>query len=494
MTDQMISFAAKLGSHARERPSQLAVTCAGDSLTYGELHLRSNRLAHGLSSLGVRKDDLVSVALSNCVDFVAVCHAIWKIGATPQPLSFRLPAAELNAIVALAKPSLVIGQCAQEGMVAITTVAQVEGAGLSDDDLPDTVASVAKAPTSGGSTGPPKLILSGAAGLTPSVTPLVGDFMLNAHSVVLLPGPLYHNASFTMMMLATAYGAHVILLPRFGAEVTLTAIERHHVTWTCLVPTMMSRMWRLPQVSRDAFDISSLQTVWHMAAPCPAWLKESFIEWIAPAALMELYAGTEAIASTVISGEEWLEHRGSVGRVAGGEMKVVGTDGQAAAPGEIGEIYMRQAADRAPTYRYVGAETKTLPGGWQTLGDLGWFDKDGYLFLADRREDMIIVGGANVYPAEIEGVLEEHPDVQSCAVVGLPDEDMGSRVHAIVQPRGLITAAELQSHVASRLVTYKIPRSVEFVNGALRDDAGKVRRAALRDARLRDSTDTPAGN
>ncbi|MBB5705473.1 AMP-binding protein [Sphingopyxis panaciterrulae] len=483
MAIESISFAAKLADHARTRPERPAVTCGDDVLTYGELHRRSNRLAHGLRNLGTRQGDLVSVALPNGVDFVAVCHAIWKLGATPQPLSFRLPTAELEAIVALGKPRIVVGDPAMGERVRITSVDEVQAAGDADVDLPDAVAAVAKAPTSGGSTGRPKLILSGTPGLTPAVTPEVGDFQLNDGSIALLPGPLYHNAPFTMMMLATAYGAHVVLLPRFDAEAMLRAIARHRVTWACLVPTMMSRAWRLPPEVRDSFDISSLRTVWHMAAPCPAWLKEAFVDWIAPAVLMELYAGTEAISSTVISGAEWLQHRGSVGRVAAGEMKVVGPDGESLPPGEVGEIYMRPASPDSLTYRYLGAEAKTLPGGWQTLGDLGWFDADGYLFLADRRSDLILVGGANVYPAEIEGALEEHPAVQSCAVVGLPDEDMGARVHAIVQVNGPVTEAELLAHLTDRLVTYKVPRSFEFVDESLRDEAGKVRRMALRDAR-----------
>ena len=310
---------------------------------------------------------------------------------------------------------------------------------------------------------------------------------------MLLPGPLYHNAPFSMMMLGTALGAHVVLLPRFDPEATLRAIEQYRVTWTCLVPTMMSRLWRLPQTTRDAYDVSCLQTAWHMAAPCPGWLKAAFIDWIAPATLMEFYGGTEGIASTVISGDEWLCHRGSVGRVAQGEMQVVGEDGQPLPPDEIGEIYMRSAANRPPTYRYLGAEANTLPGGWQTLGDLGWFDADGYLYLADRRTDLILVGGANVYPAEVEAVLEAHPFVQSCAVIGLPDEDMGARVHAIVQPLGPVTEAELRDYVASQLVSYKTPRSFEFVEDALRDDSGKLRRAALRDARLVGMVTAPEG-
>jgi len=187
---------------------------------------------------------------------------------------------------------------------------------------------------------------------------------------------------------------------------------------------------------------------------------------------------------TIITGAEWLEHRGSVGRVTVGEMKAVGEDGRDLPPGEVGEIYMRRPEGAPPTYKYLGATAKTIEGGWESLGDIGWFDADGYLYLADRRTDMILVGGSNVYPAEIEAALEEHPAVQSVAVIGLPDEDLGNRVHAIVQAKEAVTPDQLKAHLAERLVSYKQPRSFEFVDEPLRDDAGKVRRSALRDARL----------
>jgi bile acid-coenzyme A ligase len=199
---------------------------------------------------------------------------------------------------------------------------------------------------------------------------------------------------------------------------------------------------------------------------------------------MELYAGTEAQAVTIISGAEWLTHRGSVGKVVAGEMRAFDEAGEPLPAGETGEIYMRRPEGAPPTYKYIGATARTLPGGWESLGDIGWFDEEGYLYLADRRTDMILVGGSNVYPAEIEAALEEHPEVQSCAVIGLPDEDLGNRVHAIVQAKGEVTAEELKAHLADRLVTYKQPRSYEFVAEPLRDDAGKVRRTALRDERI----------
>ena len=247
---------------------------------------------------------------------------------------------------------------------------------------------------------------------------------------------------------------------------------------------MMSRIWRLPDEVSARYDVSSLKTLWHLAAPCPPWLKEAFIHWLGPETIMELYAGTEAQAVTIIDGAEWLTHRGSVGKVAYGEMKIFGVNGVELPPGEVGEIYMRRSEGAPPTYQYRGADARVIPGGWESLGDIGWFDADGYLYLADRRTDMILVGGANVYPAEIEAALDEHPLVQSSAVIGLPDEDLGNRIHAIVQPREGLSEADLRAHVTERLVSYKQPRSYEFVPENIRDDAGKVRRSELRTARL----------
>jgi len=415
---------------------------------------------------------------------VVAAHAIWKLGATPQPISFRLPKGELQAIVELANSPLVIATF--EHQIDRPVVMVEELAALSDDDseLPDAIPPISKAPTSGGSTGRPKLILAGQPGVTPKETPEVGGFRIRPVDTMLLPAPLYHNAPFGMMMSATALGAHVVLMPRFDPEATLAEIQARRATWVYLVPTMMNRIWHLPEDIRAKYDLSSVETLWHMAAPCPAWLKEAFIHWIAPGEVMELYAGTEAQAVTIITGTEWLTHRGSVGQVQIGEMKVFGEDGAELPPGEVGEIYMRRPPGAPETYKYVGATPKVLAGGWESLGDLGRFDEEGYLYLADRRTDMILVGGSNVYPAEIEAALEEHPAVQSCAVIGLPDDDLGSRIHAIVNAKGAVSDDELRAHLKDRLVTYKQPRSYEFVAEPVRDDAGKVRRTALRDARM----------
>ncbi len=415
--------------------------------------------------------------------FIEACYAAWKLGAVPQPVSFRLPAGELTAIAQLANTPIVVSDGAMDAGKPVVSIAELYAAGDDDSDLEDHVAPSWKAPTSGGSTGRPKLIVAGQKGLAnPS---MAAFWRIQPDDIVLMPGPLYHNGPFITAFAALQIGAPVVVMPRFDAEAVLREIERHRATWLYLVPTMMGRIWRLPEEVRTRYDISRLKTVWHLAAPCPAWLKEEWMNWLGPDRIWELYGGTEGQARTIISGSEWLLHRGSVGRVYdGGEMRAFDADGRELPVGETGEIYMRRGADIAQTYRYVGAEARVLPGGWESLGDIGWFDADGYLYLADRRSDMILVGGANVYPAEIEAAIDEHPLVQSSAVIGLPDDDLGNRIHAIVQPRGNVSAEDLLQHLAQRLVTYKRPRSVEFVAEPLRDDAGKVRRSALRDERI----------
>jgi bile acid-coenzyme A ligase len=210
-----------------------------------------------------------------------------------------------------------------------------------------------------------------------------------------------------------------------------------------------------------------------------------WIDWLGPERIFELYGGTEGQTSTVITGVEWLAHRGSVGRPAQGTVCIMDADGVVLPAGEMGEVWLRSVARDTPTYRYVGAEARRRDGGWESLGDMGYLDADGYLYLGDRSADMILSGGANIYPAEVEAAVQEHPAVHSVAVIGLPDDDKGNTIHAIVEADpGAVTEAELRAFVGERLVTYKVPRTWEFVTEPLRDDAGKVRRSALRAERV----------
>ena len=478
-----ISIGAALALVAGRKPDALAVSCEDVSLSWGELHRRSNRMARGMAARGVKFGDFVTIALPNSVAFIEACYAAWKLGAVPQPVSSRLPLAELNAIVELAETPIVVSNVPFESSKPVVSSQALLDASANESDLPDAVSPSWKAPTSGGSTGRPKLIVSGTPGTVDGLSPAF--WRIASDDIVLMPGPMYHNGPFITAFGALQIGAPVILMPKFDAEATLREVARTKATWVYLVPTMMGRIWRLPEETRAKYDVSSLKTVWHLAAPCPAWLKEEWIRWLGSEVIWELYGGTEGLASTTLSGTEWLAHRGSVGRVAaGGVMKAFGPDGKELPVGETGEIYMKRDAGMPASYRYVGATARVINGDWESIGDIGWFDADGYLYLADRRTDMILVGGANVYPAEIEAALEEHPLVASSAVIGLPDDDLGNRVHAIVQPRPGLDLEDLKRHMGERLVTYKRPRSFELVTENVRDDAGKVRRTALRDERI----------
>lgn len=484
-----VPFVELMRDLASRRPDAPAVTCGDISRTRSDLEERSNRLARAYAAVGVTAGDLVTIALPNGVEFVESMVAVWKLGAVPQPVSYRLPDLELAAIIDLAEPSLVVGAGGRHQR-SVPTLAEGFEPPSDTSDAPiegAPVSSAWKAPTSGGSTGRPKLIVAGAPA---AIDPLPGLlYGMREDGVELVPGPLYHNAPFSFTTVGLLTGNHVVIMPKFDAVAALESIERFAVDWVNFVPTMMLRILRVLQVNPDAFDISSLSMVWHMAAPCPEWLKEAWIGLVGAERLMELYGGTESQALTTISGVEWLAHRGSVGRPILGEMKILDSDGAATPVGKVGEIFLRRPAGAEPTYRYIGAEARVVDG-WESLGDLGWMDDDGYLYISDRRTDLILVGGANVYPAEVEAALMEHPMVDTAVVVGLPDDDLGQRVHALVHATGNVAEADLVAFLGERLVRYKVPRSFRLVSEPLRDDAGKVRRSQLLDkeaARLGDS-------
>jgi bile acid-coenzyme A ligase len=478
----MISFIQRLEDLTSEAPLAPAITCAGDSMSRTDLLKAGYNLAVYLHNQGVREDDMVTVAVPNSIDFFIAYIAAWRLGATPQPISSRLPQRELDAIIELANSSAVIG--VEEGSVA-NRVCVPTGFRAPDADashLPYVLSKAWKAPTSGGSTGRPKLIVSGdPAALDPDL-PI--PLLMQKEGCLVMPGPLYHNGPAVWSCQAWLNGLHVVLLPRFDAVGTLEAIQKYKGTVLYMVPTMMKRITRLPEEERLSFDLSSLQVVWHLAEPCPEWLKQEWIDWLGAERIFELYAGTEAQTATIITGHEWLAHRGSVGKTVPGTVKITNEDGTELPAGEMGEVWMRSLRG-TPTYKYVGATARTLEGGWESLGDMGYLDVEGYLYLGDRAADMILSGGANIYPAEIESAIQEHPAIKSCAVIGFPDEDKGNVIHAIVEADpSEISEVDLKTFLGERLVIYKVPRTFEYVDFALRDDAGKVRRSALRAERL----------
>jgi bile acid-coenzyme A ligase len=479
-----VSYARRLSDLADADPDRLAVTCGEASLTRRQLEDQATALARDLAARGVTTGAMVTFALPNSVEWFVAAVASWKLGAIPQPVGAHLPLPELRAIIDLADPAVVIGtpEEAAGGRPWLPVGYRPEPAPPNARPLPDAVSPSWKAPTSGGSTGRPKLIVSGEPALVDPDGPSPLRFVPRTRLV--MPGPLYHNGPIVWSCAALLQGGHVALLPRFDAEATLAAIEAHQAHVVYLVPTMMKRIWRLPPEVRGRYDLSSLRLVWHLAEPCPMWLKQAWIDWLGPERIIELYGGTEAQAATVITGVEWLKHKGSVGRPVSGEIMICDADGEPVPPGTDGEVWMRSGRER-PTYRYVGAEARRREGGWESLGDMGHVDEEGYLYLGDRMGDMILAGGANVYPAEVEAALAEHPAVRSCCVIGLPDEDRGNRVHAIVEADAdTVSEADLIAFVGERLARYKLPRTVELVDAALRDDAGKIRRSELRRQRL----------
>jgi bile acid-coenzyme A ligase len=486
MADQALTpLGVALARLAEADPGLPAITDKGRTVTRLELEQRTNRLARAYAALGVRPGDMVTVGLPNGIGFYEAAIAAWKLGATPQPLSAQLPAHERRAIIDLADPALVVGLDPGEVTNRAAVPAEFEpDQCASVEPLAPIVPPSLKAPASGGSTGRPKLIVSTQPGALETVAPFAGLLRMRPGGVHLVTGPLFHNGPFLASICALFTGSHIVVMTRFDASHALKLVERHRVSWMYAVPTMMLRIWRLPPAERDRFDLSSLEVVLHLAAPCPAWLKDVWIDWLGPDRILELYAATEVQAVTMISGEDWRTHRGSVGRAVVGELVVLDRDGRQVPPGEVGEVWMRRGPDDPGPYRYIGAEPKGRAGGWESVGDMGWLDADGYLYLADRQTDMILIGGANVYPAKVEAALEAHPAIRSACVVGLPDEDLGSVPHAIVQSTVPVPDDELRAFLSERLSRFKVPRSFERVEEPLRDDAGKVRRSALRDARI----------
>ncbi|MEA2167544.1 MAG: bile acid-coenzyme ligase [Solirubrobacteraceae bacterium] len=465
------TFFAALRRHADADPDRPSLTIGDATLTRAEFVASVQHLAEAFRERGVTEGTWVTIALPNCIEFVQSAWAAWLLGATPQPVSHRLPASERSAIIDLADPALLVGEA--HGDFPSMTAEEVAAAAAAPVE-PGPEGGMApewKVLTSGGSTGRPKLIVAAAPADAEVVKPLGLLLYVRPDECVVNPGPMSHNAPFVVMTVGLLLGNHMVVTPRFDAAQTLELVQRHRADFLYLVPTMMLRIWRLE--NRADYDVSSLRVMFHMAAPCPPWLKQEWIDWLGGEKILELYGGTELQALTIITGTEWVEHRGSVGKAVIGE--IVERDG---------ELWMRRGAGEPNAYRYVGATAKSDGEGWESLGDLGYLDEDGYVYISDRDTDMILVGGENVYPAEVEAAIEEHPAVRSSCVIGLPHEDLGSVPHAIIQLASPVTDEELDAHLHERLVRYKLPRTFERSDEPLRDDAGKVRRSALRAARI----------
>ena len=448
------------------------VAVAGDArLTAAGLESAANRYARDLRARGVRRDDLVTLQLPTGLGALVACAGVWKAGATPQPVTLGLTADERAAVVATARPALTVGFSVPD---VPSLPVDHEPEASDDGPLPDRWARSWKAPTSSGSTGRPKVVLAAGPALLDPDRPVAPFLPLRATQLV--SGPLMHSATFTYAFRGLLTGHRLVLLPRFEEHAWLDAVEQHTVTWAMVVPTTMHRLLRVPAAQRNPVRLTSLQTVLHLGAPCAPDLKRRFLDWVGPQRVVEVYAGSESNGLTMIRGDEWLTRPGSVGRpVAGTQVRVLRPDGTPAAPGEDGLVWLRRGEQ--PAYRYLGATSRRTPDGWDTLGDVGHVDADGYLWITDRDDDVIVRGGHKVHPVEVERVLEQHPAVRSALAFGVPDEEYGQQVVAVVDGAGSdVDAAEVLAFAARHLDAARRPVRVQVVDEPVRDDAGKARR------------------
>lgn len=481
---QPVSFGQRIAMLAEEHPDQDAIIfipLVGEEerVSWERLDRRSNQLARLLAEWGVTETSRVVVGMPNIPAHYLVTIAAWKLGALVIPIRYNLPARERDALLDLAEPTVVIAPWGREINHPLIGPEELIATYEWDDSaLPDVIAHPGKSICSGGSTGRPKIIVDPRPwAFVPGEVVRVGVGMRQGQTQ-LVAGPLYHNSPFSWSHMGLFEDHTLVLFEKFDAARVVDAIERHRVNFGFLAPTMMQRIIRLPDI--EARDFSSVEAFFHTAAPCPPWLKRAWIDLIGAEKLYEGFGATEAVGSCQIRGDEWLEHPGSLGRPVGCDLVILDEDWQPVPTGEVGEIFMRPHTNRA-TYAYIGSDpARTTPDGFVSVGDMGWVDEEGYLFLADRRTDLIITGGANVYPAEVEAALSEHHEITDVAVIGLPDEEWGKRVHAVVQTGSTeLTAGDLDAHCRERLASYKVPKTWEFVAALPRDEAGKIRRSAL---------------
>ena len=479
-TDDPVSYGARCALLADLVPDRVALRVAAldgtvTSLSWRELEQRTNQVAHALVERGLQLGDRIALGLPNSVELVLAVWGAWKVGATPVPLRWDLPEWEQARVLEVIAPAVHLG-AEDRAWIAATT----EG---STAPLPEAVAPNTHGICSSGSTGTPKVILIDRPGTWTTAVgmPFPSDWIdIERPQRVLIPAPLYHTNGF-MALYGLVAGDEVIVLERFDPGLVLEMIEQHRVTAMTGTPTMLQRIADHPTV--DDRDLSSLVWLLQGAAAIGPALVRRWIDLIGAERFFMAYGMTEGLGSCSLRADEWLAHPGSVGRgYRGTELRIVDEEGHEVKAGEVGEIYLRSPG--AGMYTYLGAANRlvTTDDGFATAGDMGWLDEEGYLFMADRRVDMIITGGANVFPAEVEAALIEHPGIADVVVIGLADAEWGRRVHAIVQavdPAAPPSADEVIAFAKGRLASYKAPKTVELIDVIPRSEATKVSRGAL---------------
>jgi acyl-CoA synthetase (AMP-forming)/AMP-acid ligase II len=500
--------------HAKTHPDKPALILAssGDSITYVQLESRANRGAHTLRGLGLGNGEAVAISCDNRLEFFDIYWAAQRAGLVLVLLSARLKTDEITHIVndSGAKALLISDtmsntardvlarRAAMPGLAKIVTIGPVDtladwnALSSSQADTPiDDEQNGGRMVYSSGTTGRPKGLMFVSASddpvqTNPAAALFSAHYGFDADTVYLSPAPLYHSAPMGMTSAMQSLGATAVVMNKFDPEAFLKAIERYKITDVMVVPTMFIRLLALPEEVRARYDLSSLKTVIHAAAPCPIQVKQAMIDWLGPI-IEEFYAGSEGIGFVKINSAEWLAHVGSVGRAVIGTVHICDDDGNELPVGATGTIFF--SGTKPVTYHNDPAKTASarnpLHPEWSTMGDVGRLDGEGYLYLADRKDFMIISGGVNVYPQEVENLLITHPIVADVAVFGVPNHDFGEEVKAIIQPKSWADAsdamaAELIAWCKARLADVKCPRSVDFERELPRAETGKLYKKELR--------------
>jgi long-chain acyl-CoA synthetase len=502
------------GTHARLRPLQPAfiMAASGEAVSYAELEARCNRLAHLLRKLGLKRLDHYAIFMENNSRYLEACGAGERSGLyftcvnsylTPSELAYIVNNSQSRVLItSVAKLDVAreaLKECPKLELCIVADGESESGkiVGLQDATrgLPKTPISDEKIGTamlySSGTTGRPKGILRPLPDQPPTEQLPIFNFLqqlwhYREGMIYLSPAPLYHSAPQAAVNLAIRAGGTAIIMEHFDPERYLELIEKWGVTHTQLVPTMFSRMLKLPEQTRTHYDLSSLEIAIHAAAPCPAAVKEDMIKWWGPI-IHEYYGATEGLGFTACDSEQWLAHRGTVGKVLLGDLHILDENMEPCAPGMPGTVWFKTATP----FEYFSDPNKTREarspdGSMSTVGDVGYVDGDGYLYLTDRATFMIISGGVNIYPQECENLLITHPKIADAAVFGVPNADLGEEVKAVVQPMpgiqpGPDLAEELLSFCSQSLSRQKVPRSIDFEDELPRLPTGKLYKRLLRD-------------